>query len=131
MTANEIAIIIGAVVAGLTVLGAGIKWLVGWVVDRFLKGLDANTKAVVDASAAHVAACAAMVASNAELRMEVREMRVEVRTVMGVRPPTEAECSDDGQAPDLTPVRGVPLSPTARTQAGEIGRYHLRRKDGG
>lgn len=97
MSADDVIKIILAVVGALTVIGAGLKWLITTITSA----LSDNTKAIGAASAAQVAAWN-------ELRVQLVELRVEVRTLLGMRPPAEDDISDDGTAPKLTPVRGVP-----------------------
>jgi hypothetical protein len=87
MTPTELTGLIAAIATGLAVIGTGLGALLRWAIGGLIRAIQENT------------------AATAELKLEVRESRVEMRMAFGIRPPPD---SDDGETPDLTPVRGVP-----------------------
>lgn len=116
MTTSEILQIIAAVVGALVVIGGGLKW----VFSAAFGALKENTKAIVDSGTtmtkAVTDASAANVSATNSLRLELREHRVEIRTLIGMKPPPDDDddlsSSDDGEPAPLTPIRGVPATPT-------------------
>lgn len=112
MTTQDIVIVIGAIGAVLVSLGAGLKWLISAIITSQKENTAAVTEASVTMTKAITESSAVQVAATNSLRLELREHRVEMRTFHGMRPPESDEPSDDGEPAPLTPIRGVPATPS-------------------